>query len=175
MPLLQESSCMRLSFLVSASWTDERKDSCMSRHEATQKILEAKQKKGLTWEEIAKAGGHSESWIATALLGQATLNEETAEKIASLLDLDDETAQALTQIPYRGQTLSMPPTDPLLYRFYEMVMVYGPAIKELIQEKAGEGIMSAIDFQFDVQTKEDPKGDRIIVTLNGKFLPYKSW
>lgn len=147
----------------------------MNRKEVTQKILESKVAKGLTWNEIAMAGENSESWIVTALLGQATMTRSEAEKIGKLLELDEEVIQALTLIPHRGDGMQMPPTDPILYRLYEMLLVYGPTIKELIQEKLGEGIMSAIDFELDVQKKEDPKGDRVILTMNGKFLPYRKW
>lgn len=147
----------------------------MNRKEATQKIMEAKIAKGLTWEEISKVSENSESWVVTALLGQATMTRPEAEKMAELLELDEEVVQALTIIPHRGGAMQMPPTDPILYRLYEMLLVYGPTIKELIQEKVGEGIMSAIDFELGVEKKEDPNGDRVILTLNGKFLPYRKW
>ncbi|PFH88963.1 cyanase [Bacillus sp. AFS088145] len=147
----------------------------MNRNAATQKIMEAKIAKGLTWEEISKISENSESWVVTALLGQATMTRPEAEKMAKLLELDEEVVQALTIIPHRGAAMQMPPTDPILYRLYEMLLVYGPTIKELIQEKVGEGIMSAIDFELGVEKKEDPNGDRVILTLNGKFLPYRKW
>ncbi|MEH7401072.1 MULTISPECIES: cyanase [Bacillaceae] len=147
----------------------------MNRNEATQKIMEAKIAKGLTWEEISKVSENSETWVVTALLGQATMTRPEAEKMAELLELDEEVVQALTLIPHRGAAMQMPPTDPILYRLYEMLLVYGPTIKELIQEKIGEGIMSAIDFELGVKKKEDPNGDRVILTLNGKFLPYRKW
>ncbi|XRG78790.1 cyanase [Rossellomorea sp. GAMAL-10_SWC] len=147
----------------------------MNRKEATQKIIEAKIAKGLTWEEISKVSENSESWVVTALLGQATMTRPEAEKMAELLGLNEEVVQALTIIPHRGDAIQMPPTDPILYRLYEMLLVYGPTIKELIQEKVGEGIMSAIDFELGVEKKEDPNGDRVILTLNGKFLPYRKW
>ncbi|MGG0178903.1 cyanase [Gottfriedia acidiceleris] len=147
----------------------------MNRNEATQKIMEAKIAKGLTWEEISKVSENSETWVVTALLGQATMTRPEAEKMAELLELDEEVVQALTIIPHRGAAMQMPPTDPILYRLYEMLLVYGPTIKELIQEKVGEGIMSAIDFELGVEKKEDPNGDRVILTLNGKFLPYRKW
>jgi len=147
----------------------------MNRQQATQKILEAKVAKGLTWEEIANVGEHSETWIVTALLGQAAMSYPEAKKIGELLELETAVIQALTYIPKRGDGIQMPPTDPVLYRFYEMLLVYGPAMKELIQEKFGEGIMSAVDFAFDIQKEENPKGDRVVLTLNGKFLPYQKW
>ncbi|MCP1136195.1 cyanase [Paenibacillus polysaccharolyticus] len=147
----------------------------MERTQTTQLILKAKRKLGLKWIDIANAIGRSESWTATALLGQATLSEEESEKVGSLLELDRDAIESLTVVPYRGTTVSMPPTDPLIYRFYEILLVYGPAIKDLIHEKFGDGIMSAIDYEMDIQRVEDPKGDRVLVTLNGKFLPYKKW
>lgn len=147
----------------------------MDRTQVTSEILKAKRKLNLTWGDIAEAIERSESWTATALLGQATLSIEEAEKVGSLLDLSEEIVETLTLVPYRGTTVQMPPTDPLIYRFYEILLVYGPAIKELIHEKFGDGIMSAIDYEMDIKKLEDPKGDRVIVTLNGKFLPYKKW
>jgi len=149
----------------------------MNRQEATQKIMEAKIAKGLTWEEISKVSENSETWVVTALLGQATMTRPEAEKMGELLGLDEEVVQALTVIPHRGEVMQMPPTDPILYRLYEMLLVYGPTIKELIQEKVGEGIMSAINFELGVDKKEDPNGGdpRVVLTLNGKFLPYRKW
>jgi len=149
----------------------------MNRQEATQKILAAKIKKGLTWEEIAKVSENSETWVVTALLGQATMTRPEAEKIGKLLELDEEVVQALTVVPLRGQVMQMPPTDPILYRLYEMMLQYAPTLRELILEKAGEGVMSAINFNLGVDTQEDPKGGdpRIVITLNGKFLPFRTW
>lgn len=147
----------------------------MDRQQATQKIINAKIAKNLTWSDIAAVTENAETWVTTALLGQATMSPEQAQKVGALLDLDKEVIKALTKIPQRGSVIQMPPTDPLLYRFYEALMVYGPTIKELIEEKFGEGIMSAIDFELDLQKKEDPKGDRVFITLNGKFLPFRKW
>ncbi|WP_046181425.1 cyanase [Domibacillus tundrae] len=147
----------------------------MERTQATTEILSAKRKLNLKWDDIAQAIERSESWTATALLGQATLSIEEAEKVGALLELSEEAVESLTVVPYRGTTVQMPPTDPLIYRFYEILLVYGPAIKDLIHEKFGDGIMSAIDYEMDIQKLEDPKGDRVLVTLNGKFLPYKKW
>lgn len=149
----------------------------MNRQEATQKIMEAKIAKGLTWEEISKVSENSETWVVTALLGQATMTRPEAEKIGKLLELDEEVVQALTVVPLRGQVMQMPPTDPILYRLYEMMLQYAPTLRELILEKAGEGVMSAINFNLDVDTQEDPKGGdpRIVITLNGKFLPFRTW
>ncbi|MGW6191519.1 cyanate hydratase [Bacillus mycoides] len=149
----------------------------MNRQEATQKIMEAKISKGLTWEEISKVSENSETWVVTALLGQATMTRPEAEKIGKLLELDEEVVQALTVVPLRGQVMQMPPTDPILYRLYEMMLQYAPTLRELILEKAGEGVMSAINFNLGVDTQEDPKGGdpRIVITLNGKFLPFRTW
>ncbi|HDR4897340.1 TPA: cyanase [Bacillus cereus] len=149
----------------------------MNRLEATQKIMEAKIAKGLTWEEISKVSENSETWVVTALLGQATMTRPEAEKIGKLLELDEEIVQALTVVPLRGQVMQMPPTDPILYRLYEMMLQYAPTLRELILEKAGEGAMSAINFNLGVDTQEDPKGGdpRIVITLNGKFLPFRTW
>lgn len=149
----------------------------MNRQEATQKIIEAKIAKGFTWEEISKVSENSETWVVTALLGQATMTQLEAEKIGKLLELDEEVVQALTVVPLRGQVMQMPPTDPILYRLYEMMLQYAPTIREMILEKAGEGVMSAINFNLGVDTQEDPKGGdpRIVITLNGKFLPFRTW
>ncbi|PHG63319.1 cyanase [Bacillus toyonensis] len=149
----------------------------MNRQEATQKIMEAKIAKGLTWEEISKVSENSETWVVTALLGQATMTRPEAEKIGKLLELDEEVVQALTVVPLRGQVMQMPPTDPILYRLYEMMLQYAPTLRELILEKAGEGVMSAINFNLGVDTQEDPQGGdpRIVITLNGKFLPFRTW
>ncbi|HDR8343235.1 cyanase [Bacillus cereus] len=149
----------------------------MNRQEAKQKIMEAKIAKGLTWEEISKVSENSETWVVTALLGQATMTRPEAEKIGKLLELDEEVVQALTVVPLRGQVMQMPPTDPILYRLYEMMLQYAPTLRELILEKAGEGVMSAINFNLGVDTQEDPKGGdpRIVITLNGKFLPFRAW
>jgi cyanate lyase len=147
----------------------------LDRTQATKSTLNAKRKLGLKWIEIANVIERSESWTATALLGQATLSQEEAQKVGALLDLSNEVIECFTVVPYRGTTVEMPPTDPLIYRFYEILLVYGPAIRELIHEKFGDGIMSAIDYEMDIKRIEDPKGDRVLVTLNGKFLPYRKW
>lgn len=147
----------------------------MEREQATKIIVDAKRKLGLKWADIANVIEYSEAWTATALLGQATLSKEEAVRVGTLLELTDEVVECLTVVPYRGTTVQMPPTDPLIYRFYEMLLVYGPAIKDIIHEKFGDGIMSAIDFEMDIKRIEDPKGDRVLVSLNGKFLPYKKF
>lgn len=143
--------------------------------EVTELILAQKSKMGLSWEQIARVVGRSETWVVTAVFGQAVLSEEEASSLARVLDLNPETLQRLQKIPYRGAIPEMPPRDPVLYRFYEILLVYGPAFKELIHEKFGDGIMSAIDFEWKVEKILDPKGDRVRIELNGKFLPYRKW
>jgi cyanate lyase len=149
----------------------------MDRHELSKTLLEAKKRKGLTWADLSKAVGMSEVWLASLCYGESSASQEIAQKVARVLDLGEPVAQALTEYPLRGNSLGDKPipTDPLLYRFYEILAVYGLSLKDVIQEKFGEGIMSAIDFTMDVQKQADPKGDRVVVTLNGKFLPYKKW
>ena len=151
----------------------------ITKKEATAKILEAKQAKGLTWEEIARAVGRHKIWTTAALLGQHPMSKEEAEKAVKVLALGEGVAQqvaaALQEFPTRGSLDSPVPVDPTIYRFYELIQVYGPTIKAIIHETFGDGIMSAIDFEMDIQKKEDPKGDRVVVTLNGKFLPYKKF
>ncbi|MBB6446293.1 cyanase [Bacillus benzoevorans] len=138
-------------------------------------ILEAKKEKGLTFSRIAETIGRSEVWTTAALMGQHTMDEKEAKEVIDLLELPEDVAKFLQTIPYRGATLSMPPSDPTIYRLYELILVYGETIKTLIHEKFGDGIMSAIDFSMDMDKQEDPKGDRVVITLNGKFLPYKKF
>jgi cyanate lyase len=148
----------------------------MTREELTLKIQSRKRTKKLTWKQIAAATSTSSPIVTTAaLLGQMRLDESEAAKAAQLLDLDGEEQQLLTEIPYRGSLPSGPPTDPLIYRFYELVQVYGTTWKALIQEEFGDGIMSAIDFDMQLERQPDPKGDRVKITMSGKFLPYKRY
>ncbi len=140
-----------------------------------EKLLNAKEKKGLTFEQIAKELGRNPVWVAALFYRQATASEEEAKKLKELLDLDEETVKELTKPPYRGKLLEDVPRDPTIYRLYEIIQVYGMAIKEVIHEMFGDGIMSAIDFTIDVKKQEDPKGDRVVIIFNGKFLPYKKW
>ncbi|MEW6408762.1 MAG: cyanase [Nitrospirota bacterium] len=147
----------------------------MTREEATRLIIEAKQKRGLTWEEIAKKVGRHKIWTTAALLGQHPMSKEEADASVKALDLSPEVSAALHQYPMRGALESPVPVDPTIYRFYELIQVYGSTIKELIHEMFGDGIMSAIDFEMDIKKVEDPKGDRIVLTFNGKFLPYKKF
>jgi cyanate lyase len=147
----------------------------MNRIQATEAILAAKKAKGLTFEAIAKAVGRHKVWVTSALLGQATMSAEEAAKATAVLGLGAEVASLLQEIPSKGSVGRDVPVDPLIYRFHEITQVYGTTIKALIHEMFGDGIMSAIDFTLDIQKQEDPKGDRVVVTMNGKFLPYKKW
>jgi cyanate lyase len=144
----------------------------MKREELTEKILDIKREKGWTWKHITtEIGGMSDVMIVGALLGQMKLVKPLAEKVAALFGLSEVEKRMLNEVPHRGS--QMPPTDPLIYRFFEMVMVNGPAWKALIEEEFGDGIMSAIDFDFQMERLANPKGDRVQFTLSGKFLPYK--
>ena len=146
----------------------------MNKEEMTDALIAAKKAKGLTWEAMANELSMSPVWLTSACLGMNSAPEEKAKAIAEFLELGPEVAAALAEYPTKiwDQTV---PTDPLIYRLYEVVGVYGDTLKEVIQEKFGDGIMSAIDFSMEVEKEENPKGDRVVLTLNGKFLPYKSW
>ncbi len=137
-------------------------------------ILLAKQEKGLTWADIAAAANLSKEFVCSACLGMNHLEKAPADAVVALLGLDEKISILLQMFPHKSWDKPIP-TDPLIYRWYEIVGVYGETIKELIHEEFGDGIMSAIDFSMDIQRQPDPKGDRVVVTLNGKFLPYKSW
>jgi cyanate lyase len=137
-------------------------------------ILEAKLAKGLKWDAIAKAAGLSPEFTCSACLGMNHLDKKPADAVAKALGLGKDVSAALQQFPLKNWD-QIVPTDPLIYRWYEMINVYGETIKEMINEKFGDGIMSAIDFTMKIDKQEDPKGDRVLVTLSGKFLPYKSW
>jgi cyanate lyase len=147
----------------------------MTRSACSEAILASKQAKGLSWQQIADAVGRHVVWTTAALLGQAAMDEAEASKAAEILGLGSEVVQALQQFPMNGALPTMPPTDPLIYRFYEVVLVYGTTLKEVIHEQFGDGIMSAIDFTLGVERVPDPRGDRVRVTMEGKFLPYKKW
>jgi cyanate lyase len=155
--------------------TPEQEELCMKREEVTQKIIAAKVAKGLKWADVAARVGRSKEWTTAALLGQMPMSKEEAEAAGAIFELDAEDIRCLQAGPYRGSLGQTVPTDPLIYRFYEIVQVYGTTLKALIEEEFGDGIMSAIDFTMDVRRESDPKGDRVIVTLNGKFLPYKKY
>ena len=146
----------------------------MIRADLTEKILDIKREKGWTWKYICESiGGFSPILVAGALLGQMKLTKPQAAKAAELFSLSKSEQAMLNEVPMRGEDVSMPPTDPLIYRFYELVMVNGPALKALIEEEFGDGIMSAIDFDIDIERQANPKGDRVKMTFTGKFLPYK--
>lgn len=142
--------------------------------EITQLLLEAKREQGLSFQDLEKTLGRDEVWIAAVFYRQASASLEEAKKIIEILDLAPSLAQELTAYPTKGLG-PIVPTDPLIYRFYEIMQVYGMPIKEIIQEKFGDGIMSAIDFTLDIEKEEDPKGDRVKLIMNGKFLAYKKW
>jgi cyanate lyase len=147
----------------------------MNRNEVTELIILQKQLKNLTWPQLAKAVGQSKEWTTAALLGQMTLTAQQASTVGACLDLPEAAVALLQIVPYKGSLPSAIPTDPLIYRFYELISVYGTTFKALIHEEFGDGIMSAIDFDMDLSRKEDPKGDRVKITMSGKFLPYKSY
>ena len=140
----------------------------------TLKLLAAKKETGITFTDLEKVLGRDEVWIAAVFYRQASASPEEAEKILSTLKLPSSLAMELTECPLKGDS-SIVPTDPLIYRFYEIMQVYGMPLKSVIQEKFGDGIMSAIDFTLDVEKEEDPKGDRVKIIMSGKFLPYKKW
>ena len=147
----------------------------MKRADVTEKILTAKRLKELTWEEIAKKiGGASKIIVTAACMGQMKMTREQASRAGKLFGLGKEEVLLLQEVPYRGSLPQVPPTDPLIYRFYELVQVYGTTWKELIQEEFGDGI-SAIDFDMTMERQPDPKGDRVKLTMSGKFLPYKRY
>jgi cyanate lyase len=149
----------------------------MEKIEMVEALLEAKRERGVSWADLSQAIGMSEVWLASLFYGESSATEEIATKVCRVLDLPESVRHALMDYPVKGNSLgSRPlPTDPLLYRFYEILAVSGLSLKDVIQEKFGDGIMSAVDFTMDVQKVEDPKGDRVVITMNGKFLPYKRW
>lgn len=147
----------------------------MTRNEVTELIITQKLLKQVTWPQLAEAIGQSKEWTTAALLGQMTLNAEQAEKVAAILDLPDDATASLQVVPYKGSLPTAIPSDPLIYRFYELINVYGTTFKALIHEEFGDGIMSAIDFNLDLQRETDPNGDRVKIVMSGKFLPYKSY
>ena len=147
----------------------------MTRDDVTQLILTTKRSKGLRWAHLAEVIGLSKEWTTAALLGQMTLSEEQADKIGALLELPEEAIAQLQVVPYKGSLPTAVPTDPLIYRFYELVNVYGTTFKELIHEEFGDGIMSAIDFNMNLTRESNPNGDRVKIVMSGKFLPYKTY
>jgi len=147
----------------------------MSRAEVTELIVTRKLEKKLSWSAIGEAVGQSKEWTTAALLGQMTLTEEQALAAARVLDLPADAVVQLQVVPYKGSLPTSVPTDPLIYRFYELINVYGTTFKALINEEFGDGIMSAIDFKMDLSREADPKGDRVQIVMSGKFLPYKTY
>jgi cyanate lyase len=147
----------------------------MNKSEMTAAILAAKKRKKTTWTAIAKAAGLSEIYVTSACLGENVLEQEAAAKVCRLLGVKAEVATALTEFANKGEAAPSVPKEPLMYRFQEIIYVYGSTMKAVIEEKFGAGIMSAIDFTMEIEKVPDPKGDRVKVTMNGKFLPYKKW
>ncbi len=147
----------------------------MSRIAVTEKIVLAKVAKGLKWSDVAAKVGLSKEWVTAACLGQMTLTEAQARTIGEIFDLDEHERTWLQVVPYKGSLPTAVPTDPLIYRFYELINVYGTTFKELIHEEFGDGIMSAIDFHMDMQREPHDKGDRVSIKMSGKFLPYKTY
>jgi len=147
----------------------------MTKEEATLAILAAKKAKKLSFADLAvKVGGHP-VWVASVVYGQNSMPEDQAKKLAKALGLGKDVTESLQEYPVKGDLDEVVPVDPLIYRFYEIMQCYGSSMKAVIHEMFGDGIMSAIDFTIDIQKQEDPKGDRVVVTYNGKFLPYKKW
>ena len=144
----------------------------LTRHEITEHIVNARLQKGLTWQQLADAIDKPVVWTTAALLGQQPIPVELGKVLVKMLGIDQSAVPVLAAVPMRGGLPTAVPTDPTIYRFYEVLQVYGGAIKELIHEQFGDGIMSAINFSVDVQKKPHPAGDRVVVTLDGKFLPY---
>jgi cyanate lyase len=147
----------------------------MNRIDVTEKIISTKVAQGIRWESVAQRLGLSKEWVTAGCLGQMTFNAEQAAIVGEIFGLTDEERKWLQVVPYKGSLPTAVPTDPLIYRWYEIVNVYGTTIKELIHEEFGDGIMSAIDFSMDITREPDPKGDRVNVVLSGKFLPYKQY
>ena len=147
----------------------------MSRLDVTEKIVATKVAKGIKWSDVATKVGLSKEWVTAACLGQMTLDDKQAKAVAKLFGLPPEAEKWLKRVPYKGSLPTAVPTDPLVYRFYELISVYGTTFKELIHEEFGDGIMSAIDFKMDLTREPDPKGDRVKIVMSGKFLPYKTY
>jgi len=145
----------------------------VTKKEAAEAVRAARARLGVTWVQLAEAVGRPVAWTTSALLGQQPMTAAQAAAAGSLLELGEDVTRALQLQPTRGALDPPVPADPTIYRFYEVLQVYGPTIKELIHEQFGDGIMSAINFRLDVRREPDPAGDRVIVTLDGKFLPYQ--
>ena len=155
--------------------TTSRSEMPMKRDDVTDLILFRRVKLGLKWADVAERVGQSKEWVTAACMGQMQMTRQQAETVGKLFDLPEDAVLLLQTVPYKGSRPTAVPTDPLIYRWYEVISVYGTTIKELIHEEFGDGIMSAIDFSMDIQREPDPKGDRVNVVLSGKFLPYKTY
>lgn len=147
----------------------------MNRNDVTELIVGAKIKKGLKWEDVAMKVGMSKEWVTAGCLGQMTFDKKQAATLGKIFGLPPDAVALLQVVPYKGSLPTSVPTDPLIYRFYELISVYGTTFKELIHEEFGDGIMSAIDFKMDMKREPNPAGDRVNITMSGKFLPYKSY
>jgi cyanate lyase len=147
----------------------------MNRNDVTEMIIAAKIRKGIQWNDVAAKIGLSKEWVTAGCLGQMTFDKAQAAIIGDLFELPEEAVRLLQVVPYKGSLPTAVPTDPLIYRFYELISVYGTTIKELIHEEFGDGIMSAIDFKMDLKREPNPAGDRVGIVLSGKFLPYKTY
>lgn len=146
----------------------------MSKMEMTEAIIAAKIEKGLTWQTIADEVGAGVVWVTSACFGKNSMPKNLADKLCAFLNLSDEVNTALQAFPHKAWDKEIP-QDPVIYRFYEIIGVYGDTIKEVIHEKFGDGIMSAIDYSMTIDKEENPAGDRVVITMNGKFLPYRTW
>ena len=147
----------------------------MNRNDVTEMIIETKVRKGLKWDDVAREVGMSKEWVTAGCLGQMTFDATQAGVIARIFELPADAEKWLQEVPYRGSLPTSVPTDPLIYRFYELVSVYGTTFKALIHEEFGDGIMSAIDFKMDLQRESNPNGDRVNIVMSGKFLSYKTY
>jgi cyanate lyase len=147
----------------------------MNRETVTDLIIEAKVAKGIKWADVAAKVGQSKEWVTAACLGQMTLTAEQAKVVGDIFNLPAEAVKWLQEVPYKGSLPTAVPTDPLIYRFYELISVYGTTFKALIHEEFGDGIMSAIDFKMDLTREPNPAGDRVQIVMSGKFLPYKTY
>ena len=147
----------------------------MNRLEVTEMIVAAKIQKGIKWADVASKLGLSKEWVTAGCLGQMTFDKKQAATLGKIFGLPPDAVALLQVVPYKGSLPTAVPTDPLIYRFYELVSVYGTTFKELIHEEFGDGIMSAIDFKMDMKREPNPAGDRVNITMSGKFLPYKSY
>jgi cyanate lyase len=167
---MKPSNKTEAAYLAAASYAKP-----MTRTDVTEMVMMAKIKKGLSWTKIAKAVGQSKEWTTAALLGQMQMTKPQSEAAGKMLGLPSDAVLLLQQVPYKGSLPTAVPTDPLIYRFYELVNVYGTTFKALIHEEFGDGIMSAIDFKMDLTREPDPKGDRVKIVMSGKYLQYKTY